>query len=80
MYSTTTYQWSTVDFTFLRISRPRTLEKCMVDVVGHFTLQPMARTNHRILFLGSGLVFEKEAKSTVATMESIFFLNFSHNG
>ena len=52
----------------------------MASAVGDFTLQPMARTNHRILFLGSGLVFEKEAKSTVATMESIFFLNFSHNG
>ena len=36
----------------------------MVGVVGDFTLQSMARTNHK--FPGSsGRIFEKEAKSTV---------------
>ena len=36
----------------------------MVGAVGHYTLQPMARTNH--IFPGpGGRVFEKKVKSTV---------------
>ena len=35
----------------------------MVGAVGHFTLQPMASTNHK--FPGYGPGIRKEAKSTV---------------